>query len=779
MIRTFLNKTLFLLFFLPAYASIAQVPVGQWREHYPYYKAFFVQSSEEKTYCATLRTLLIFNKSDNDLQRITTVSGLSDVEISALVYDTDNKQLIVGYKSGNIDFIDQFDRVYNLPSLKNSNIIGSKEIHQISFQNGLAYVSCGIGIVVLNTQKREIKDSYIFGPLGTQINTLSTAIYNGYIYAATELQGVYKASLSSFNLADFSNWSKIPDLPVASYSHLFVHAGNIYANVHSPDYWKADSIFVFNGSTWQISSFLVGEKNFSFRNVGNKLLVSHREIVRVYNESLNEIDFFYTFSGIQPNPNDAVLDNNNYLWVADSEKGFIKVDNNKNAEVLSPNGPLGENNFSLGAKSGKVWMLPGAWTISLGGMFRIEGAHIFKNNEWTSFSRNNSLALDSVYDLVRVSIDPKNNNKAYFSSWGRGLIEWENDKEVNVYNNINSTLKPRPEYYWIGIGDTKFDSKNNLWIANAHVNECLQLKTVNNEWKSFNLFPYCSSTKGFVHMVIDNNDQKWLFNQRGNEILVVDNKNTFDDSSDDLIKLLTKSDGNLPAGEEIYCAEIDKDGKIWVGTDQGVYVFFSPGSVFSGNNNDKAQQIYITQDGIVQLLLETEAVTAIAVDGGNRKWFGTAKSGVFLMSENGTELIEHFTRENSPLPSNAIISIAVNDVTGEVFFSTDKGLIAYMGEATEAKQDCKDLIAFPNPVKEDYDGVIAIRGLIGNSEVKITDTAGNLVYKTTSFGGQAIWDGKLPNGEKVATGVYVAHCAAPDGSKSCPVKILITSQNSR
>lgn len=229
----------------------------------------------------------------------------------------------------------------------------------------------------------------------------------------------------------------------------------------------------------------------------------------------------------------------------------------------------------------------------------------------------------------------------------------------------------------------------------------------------------------------------------------------------------------MPAGEEIYAAALDKDGKIWVGTDQGVYVFFSPGSVQNGGSNAQAQQIYITQDGIVQLLLETEAVTAIAVDGANRKWFGTSNSGVYLMSESGTELIAHFTRENSPLPSNTIIDIAVEDVSGEVFFSTDKGLIAYMGTATEAKQDCKDLVAFPNPVRHDYTGPIAIRGLIGNSEVKITDTAGNLVYKTTSFGGQAVWDGNNIDGNRVQSGVYIAHCAAPDGKKSCPVKILI------
>lgn len=772
-----LFRKFLIVLFLGFYCTIfeAQVPIGQWREHYPYFKSLFTQSSEQKTYCATPKVLLIYNKSDHDLRRISTINGLSDVEISAMVYDTDNEQLIIGYKSGNIDFIDRFDRVYNLPSLKNSSIIGSKEIKQITFQNGLAYVSSGIGVVVLNTQKREIKDTYLYGPMGTQIATVSVALHNGYIYAATELQGVFRAPLSAPNLADFNNWSKIPDLPNVNYSHLFTYAGNLYANVQDPDYWKADSIFVFNGSNWQISPFLAGEKNYSFRNSGNKLVVSHRDIVRIYNENLQEIDFFYTFSGILPQPNDAVLDNNQYLWVADRNKGFIKIDPNKNAEVLTPNGPLGENNFSLSSKKGKVWMLPGAWTISLGGMFRIEGIHLFEKNEWKTYSRESSAALDSVYDLVRAAIDPSNTNKTYFSSWGRGLIEWENDKEIMVYNNINSTLKPRPEYYWIGVGDIKFDKKNNLWITNAHVNECLQLKTSNNQWKSFNLFPYCNSAKGFVHLVVDDNNQKWLFNQRGNEILVVDDKATYDDVSDDNIKLLTKSEGNLPAGEEIYCAEIDNDGKIWVGTDQGVYVFFSPGSVFNGNN-DKGQQIYITQDGIVQLLLETEAVTAIAVDGGNRKWFGTAKSGVFLMSENGTELIEHFTRENSPLPSNAIISITINDATGEVFFSTDKGLIAYMGTATEAKQDCKDLIAFPNPVKDDYTGLIAIRGLIGNSEVKITDTAGNLVYKTTSFGGQAVWDGKGPNGEKVATGVYIAHCAAPDGSKSCPVKILIAAQ---
>ena len=171
-------------------------------------------------------------------------------------------------------------------------------------------------------------------------------------------------------------------------------------------------------------------------------------------------------------------------------------------------------------------------------------------------------------------------------------------------------------------------------------------------------------------------------------------------------------------------------------------------------------------------LLETETVNAIAVDGANRKWIGTKNSGIYLISENGEKEILHFTKENSPLLSNTITTIAINQLSGEVFIGTDEGLISYQGDAIEGKNTFENVFVYPNPVRENYDGPVTVTGLVENTDIKITDISGNLVYSTTSLGGQAVWDGKNLNGNRVRTGVYLVFCADEFGEETHITKLL-------
>jgi hypothetical protein len=270
--------------------------------------------------------------------------------------------------------------------------------------------------------------------------------------------------------------------------------------------------------------------------------------------------------------------------------------------------------------------------------------------------------------------------------------------------------------------------------------------------------------------MVDNIGQKWLM-VRAHALVVFNDNNTLDDTSDDNAKRLTSSAGTgaLP-GTSILSMATDRDGQVWVGSDAGVSVFYSPGNIFSNQNFD-AQRILIEQDGYGQYLLEAEAVTAIAIDGSNRKWFGTDRAGVFLMSADGTQEILHFTEENSPLLSNSITDITIAE-SGEVFFGTAKGIISYRSNSVPPKPTLDEVVVFPNPVRENYIGTIAIRGLVENSRVNITDVSGTLVYSTRGEGGQALWDGRNFNGEKVQTGVYLVFVANADGSKTAVTKIM-------
>jgi ligand-binding sensor domain-containing protein len=229
--------------------------------------------------------------------------------------------------------------------------------------------------------------------------------------------------------------------------------------------------------------------------------------------------------------------------------------------------------------------------------------------------------------------------------------------------------------------------------------------------------------------------------------------------------------GGLPTND-VYAVAEDLEGQIWVGTNRGVAVFYVPDAIFGSGNYD-AQQILIEQDGNVQILLETEAVSSIAIDGANRKWIGTETSGVYLISADGRSQLQHFTVENSPLPSNTISSIAIEGNSGEVFIGTDRGIISYRSDATTGEAENVCALVYPNPVHENYTGPIAITGLVRDSEVKITDVAGNLVYRTTSLGGQAIWPGTDLAGNRVSTGVYLVLVADRSGSTKCNTKVLV------
>jgi ligand-binding sensor domain-containing protein len=298
------------------------------------------------------------------------------------------------------------------------------------------------------------------------------------------------------------------------------------------------------------------------------------------------------------------------------------------------------------------------------------------------------------------------------------------------------------------------------------------VKKTNGTWQAFSLSPYI--VDDFISdVVIDQFNQKWIIVPRGKGILVYNDNNTLDNPFDDRIKLLNTNPNNGGLHDaHILSLAVDRNGQVWVGTIKGVAVFYSPENVFSADVNIEAQQIYVEEEGISQYLLESEEVSCIAVDGANNKWFGTNNSGVFYMSEDGTKQIYHFTEENSPLLSNNIFDISIDNESGEVFFGTEKGIVSFRNVATKASETSEKAKVFPNPVKESYNGPIAIKNLTEDANVKITDISSNVVFEGFAEGGQIIWNGTNLNGDRVSTGVYLVFITNEDGSQTMVSKIL-------
>jgi sugar lactone lactonase YvrE len=766
------NHLILFIFFMGLMSDLRaqDIAIGEWRDHLPYYKCISLTEAGRRIYCATESAMFYYDKDDNSIQRVTKVNGLSDVGISVINYNDPYQTLVIAYTNTNIDLI-RGNEIINISDIKRKPILGNKTINNVVFRDKYAYLACGFGIVLLDLVKEEIADTYYIGPEGGQINVLDiTFDDHDSIFAATE-NGIYKASLVGSNLADFNSWEKdntllLPDVP---YDRIVYFDHRIFANYASGIY-GGDTIYVYENDTWRRFNQEDNTNHHNIRSQYDHLIVINNGSVSVFDGNLDKVYFTYKPGNIGLSPLDAILDKDTLVWVADRSNGLLKTYNEGwNCDVYRPNGPKSADVFDMTASGKDVWVVPGGRNGSWVNIWNSAQLYSYVDGSWSTQDPGNIPELASARDMVCIAADPVVKDKVYAGSWGYGLYEFTDGQLTNRYTDTNSTLQFFTGTDKIDIGGLCFDSDNNLWIANANAGSLLSVKMVDGTWHALSLGSVASGID-VGELLIDHSNQKWML-VRDLGLLVFNDNNTITNPADDRALRLSANPGNgdLP-GLKILSFAVDMDGELWLGSDEGVAVIYSPENVFTGGNYD-AQKILVVQDGYVQYLLETEAVTAIAVDGANRKWFGTDRAGVFLMSADGTEQILHFTEENSPLLSNSVISIVI-DSDGVVYFGTAKGVISYRGTAPPPNPPTSDVYAFPNPVREGYNGVIAIKGLPQNAEVKITDVTGTLIYATKAEGSQAIWDGRNFSGEKAHTGVYLVFSSNADGSQAIVTKIL-------
>jgi ligand-binding sensor domain-containing protein len=408
------------------------------------------------------------------------------------------------------------------------------------------------------------------------------------------------------------------------------------------------------------------------------------------------------------------------------------------------------------------------------------GYDIFDSKKWKYIKPS---TFSNVRDLSQLTIDPKDPEHLYFSSWGKGVLEMQDNERVELWTHLNTNnhiqrlfYAPDPNYTSIRIGGSIFDKDGNLWIANGwNVDRPFVVRKSNGEWDSFSLDNISTNDdNGMGEIAIDKNDNKWIAT-RGDGIWIFNQGEDFDSNSDDkMLKFSTsENSGNLP-NSRVNTIAIDKENVAWIGTKLGLVVFSDIDEMFDLNYYS-AEPIIIEENGVGKKLLGNQTINKIVVDGANNKWFATESGGVYYTSSNGQKTIHHFTEENSPLLSNQVLDLDIDPETGRVYFVTSKGLISFLGDATEGGSNFSKVFAYPNPVPPNFDGDIYIKGLTDKTNVKITDINGNLIFETTSQGGQAVWDGRSLSGYKAASGVYLVFAVSKDGTDTTVTKILIVN----
>lgn len=780
-------RTLFLVlpWLLPhALRAQSTVAIGEWSEHYPYRKAIAVAEGAGYIYSATANSMFRYSTATGEIEKLSKVNALNDVGIQGLAWNEPLSMLLVYYTNGNLDLIEG-NRTTNMGDIKRSNILGNKGIYAVHFEGTTAYLGCGFGIVVLDLERKEIRDTWRIGPNGTQVQVNGITFHGDSIYAATTT-GLFTASRFASNLASFDNWRQRSDMgfTVADgpFNTMASFGDRLLLNYQGSQNSLDTLLMLGPDNTWQRFAPLYGRTNrkLEVSTDGAFVVIPHSADIHMYDLGMNEVNFIFGYVGGFANPAQAIRGSNATFWIADQEVGLVNFGGSVDRAFL-PNGPKNANTWRLASSGGSVYIATGALAGNWSNTFLKDGVHLYRNGIWSTSDVGNTPLMagtndfgGAANDIVAIAVDPEDPAHAYAGSWDDGLLELRDGRPVQIFNAGNSSLGNDLNLGIdkVNVAGLDYDLDGNLWISNAWAPSPISVRTKSGSWFSYSPGSILNGNLLIADILAASNGYKWIVRPRGNALLVFDDNGTLDNTSDDRYKLLNSEagTGGLPA-PDVYAVAEDKEGQIWVGTSKGVAVYYTPEVVF--NNPVDAQQILLEQDGNFQYLLETEFVSCIAVDGANRKWLGTQTGGVFLVSPDGRTQIQHFTETNSPLPSNTVNAITIDGLTGEVYVATDRGIMSFRSDAIEGGTENTCATVFPNPVRESYTGQVAIDGLVRDSEVKITDVSGNLVYRTTSLGGQALWPATDMEGNRVSTGVYLIFATDQFGTFKCNTKVLV------
>lgn len=727
-------------FFLLTTAAWSQtdIPLGAWRMHVSYNAINSMAFSDEKIYAAAESGVVVLDREDNSLTSYSKINGLTGSAISFINYDDVTKQLLVGYEDGNLDIIKE-NTIINFDRLTDPTIPGSKKINHITFREGIAYLSCDYGVVVFNMTQREVKETWRdLGPTGELINIKQSTFKGDSVFLATS-KGVLAGDLDD-NLLDFDNWKRFDDNEFdGTIQGVTFFNNRIYATIDT------QGLFNYESGGWTKESFLANASFLSLTSSPENLMICESNHVWALSpdNSLNEIS-----SSLITTPKFASQDDEQNFWIGDSKNGLLS-DKSGSFTNYIPNGPAFTTATRIKFFDQKLYAMQGGHAANFQPKGNLGVVSIFSTGQW-------STETSPLNDVTDIDVA---NNSIITSSYGFGVASGNISYPDIIYNETNSSLiNLNPGMN--GVYVTALDrSTENLWVANYGAASPLHVFT-GNTWQPFSFG--ISAARYPLDILIDYAESVWMMlnPSQGGGLLV------FNQQENKTAYLTNQTgSGGLPS-KNVHALAQDRDGAVWIGTDKGVAYFFNPTQVFSTNVN-AVWPIFENR-----YLLTDEKITAIAIDGGNRKWIGTER-GVWLFSPSGEEQVYNFNSSNSPLLSDVILSIAIDPNSGEVFFSTDKGIVSFRSDATESQFSFQSVKVFPNPVTPGFNGTVGISGLATDAIVKITDVSGKLIWQTQANGGTATWNVRDYNGRRASTGMYLIFSATQDGSESFVGKIAV------
>ena len=772
----------------------AQIETGSWQDQPNFSKTQAVAAAPGAPVVFVAGETAVFalglnqaGQASGEVQRFGKADGLSRAEIAAVALAPQWGKAIVGYEEGTFDLVGldadgTLGGVVSVRDLAEADLPGNKRPNQLMVSGKSLLVCTDIGVVEYDLEALEVRDTWKLELNGQQLAVRAAVLSAGRWWLATS-DGLWSAPENAAFPGDPATWELEENLSGSGASdlHSVVLGENgrlaVLERREGPDaIWVGQS----EGTAWtEVTAGLTEDWTGLTSDGVNLWATTPFGVLETTGDW--EPDVLRGNAGnVYLQPNGAAAAEGG-CWVANAHSGMLWLEGGGTEAAYdgpyAPNGPSSNATWKLDAWNDRLWVATGGTEASGVPLYRKEGFSGRKGNYWWSISSPDGEAGGSgVQDPMDVSIDPTRPERAVFGSLEEGLIEVVGAQITQYWNPANAPLdwNVNWESQRCSAPALDFDRQGNLWVMNEGTVNPLKMLDAAGQWHVFEVEGMDVSTR-FTRVLATQSDQVWIVLGAGEGVVVLSTGGTPADPVDDDVRFLSQQEGEggLPSSF-VFSVEEDLDGEVWVGTLQGPAVFYQPQALFEAEGFD-AQQILIEQDGNFQFLLETEKVQDIALDGGNRKWLATVNNGAFLLSPDGRSEVAHFTVDNSPLLSNEVYDIAIDQESGLVYFATPQGLTSYRGEATNftAELDGGGLRIFPNPWRPEFTPMVTIDGLAFGSEVHIMNAGGQRVKKLESAGGRAVWDTTNDLGQPVPEGVYFMLVGEDAGKTGASGKMVI------
>ena len=763
--KNLMKRCFSITMFTLVFFSYGQNDTLSWKGYFSYFNIQQIEEGDNELIVGAENSFFSYDMSTEAVKKFSTVQGLSGDEISSLRSVQDRKIILLGYQNGLIQI---YNRITNevkfvVDILDNQNIApDQKQINQFLIKDNRAYIATDFGIVTYDLENLEFGDTFFIGDAGQEVIVNQITISENIIYAATIGNGIKFASLDNPNLIDFNEWQSISSLN-------FKYIANVNNDVFAMQLNNV-LVRVADGPTINF----VDQFNFNVREMksnGDSLLIVGKERVVNFDTNGQSNLLFTGFEDENTNLKTAYIGPENNLFLGDGSLGLIKMNASNELDFLSPNGPLQNRMFNIAVANNEIWAVYGEYSIFYNPYpLNRRGISHFKNGKWIN---QRVEEIDNLAELSHITIDPQDRNRVYISSYFDGILVIENDTLVQNYNANNSAIS--------GVVSNSDDNRigssvfvdDQLFFTNSLTENPLKSLNREGDFQVYDTSDGLNNPLGTaIAKVVASPSGDLYFSTIREGIIAYDPETEQSEAA-------TSADTGVDFPEvfasnpNITALSFDNNGNLWIGTNRGLRVFFNPSAVFDPEARLNISPIIFDDNGTPQELLFEQTITDIQVDGANNKWIATSSSGVFQVSPNGQETLNRFTRDNSPLPSDQVISLGINGENGNVFFATTKGLVSFQTRVTNAEGDLSEIKIFPNPVKPDFNGQVTIEGLTDNANVKITDITGNLVFEEDSSGGSVQWDTRAFGKHKVSSGVYLVLVTGADQVETKVEKIMV------